>query len=92
MDIIFITKSVLSFSYLFANKVLQIKIYFYNCKEKNNLTLSLIKSFLFENTSNLTHEFLYDKILITKFDYIFLLKLSYKNSFVKFDVFSRRNG
>ena len=31
-------------------------------------------------------------ILTRKFDKIFLLKLSYKNSCVKFDTFSRRNG
>ena len=39
--------------------------------------------FLLENTSHSTHEFFMTK---------FLLKLSYKNSCVKFDGFSRQNG
>ena len=43
-----------------------------------------------ENISNLTHEFLHDNF--KKKINIFLLKLSYKNSFVKFNAFSRQNG
>ena len=60
------------------------------------LTLSLLsasflrknETILLENVSNLTHEFLYDNFNKE----FFLLKLSYKNSCVKLDAFSRRNG
>ena len=44
--------------------------------------------FILENVSNLTHEF-FMTILTRKF---FMLNLSYKNSCVKFDAFSRRNS
>ena len=49
------------------------------------------KPFLLEKASNLTHEFLYG-ILTRKINKIFLLKMLYKNSCVKFDTFSKRNG
>ena len=47
--------------------------------------------FLLENALTLIHEFLYE-ILTGKYTKIFLLKLSYKNSYVKFGVFSMRNN
>ena len=53
--------------------------------EKKKLTIS------HENASNLTYEFCMT-ILTRKFIKIFLLKLSYKNSCVNFDAFSRQNG
>ena len=62
------------------------------------LTLSLLSAsflskknpFLLENASNLAHEFVYDN-LNKKIFVNFPVKLSYKNSCIKFDVFSKRN-
>ena len=47
--------------------------------------------FFIENASNLTNEFLNDNFN-DKINKIYLLKLSYKNSCVKSDTFSKRNG
>ena len=70
-----------------------------NCEEVHQvkrLTLSLLSAslfeeknvlFLLENASNLTHEFCMT-IFKRTFNKIFLLKLSYKNSCVKFYAFS----
>ena len=66
---------------------------------KESLTLSLLSAsflkkneqFLLKNASNLTHEFFYEN-LTRKLIKIFMLKLSYKNSCLKFDTLSMRNG
>ena len=60
------------------------------------LTLSILntsfcgknKPFFLKNTSNMTHEFLYDNFRKK----ILMLELSYKYSCVKFDVSLKRNG